>query len=93
MLLKRSLSQGHGHHKKRDHHHHHHGHKKEVQEPVLLAFEEHNDDAGTDAKDKVPLIIMHGLFGSSTNWKTLSKQYAKGRRVFALGLFNCEIHK
>lgn len=32
-----------------------------------------------------PLIILHGLFGQSDNWNTLSKNFAeKGFRVFAL---------
>ena len=32
-----------------------------------------------------PLIILHGLFGQSDNWNTLSKRFAeKGFRVFAI---------
>ncbi|HEX4887134.1 MAG TPA: alpha/beta fold hydrolase [Luteibaculaceae bacterium] len=29
-----------------------------------------------------PLIILHGLFGSSDNWQTLGKRYAEQRKVF-----------
>jgi pimeloyl-ACP methyl ester carboxylesterase len=31
-----------------------------------------------------PLIILHGLFGSRENWRTLSKVFARTFRVFAL---------
>src|SRR5581483_1324293 len=31
-----------------------------------------------------PLIILHGLFGSSENWRTLSKAFAQSFTVFAL---------
>jgi esterase len=29
-----------------------------------------------------PLIILHGLFGSSDNWQTLGKQFAKNYKVY-----------
>lgn len=35
-----------------------------------------------------PLIIMHGLFGSSDNWLTISKQFAEHFEVFVLDLRN-----
>ncbi len=35
---------------------------------------------GTD----YPLLILHGLFGSSDNWQTLSRGFAKCYRVFAV---------
>lgn len=31
-----------------------------------------------------PLIILHGLFGSSDNWQTMSKRFSEHFRVFAL---------
>ena len=31
-----------------------------------------------------PLIILHGLFGTSDNWQTIAKQFAKNYTVFAL---------
>lgn len=31
-----------------------------------------------------PLLVLHGLFGSSTNWKPLSKQWSEFYQVFAL---------
>lgn len=31
-----------------------------------------------------PLIILHGLFGSSTNWNTLSKRFGASCQVFAV---------
>ncbi len=35
-----------------------------------------------------PLIILHGLFGSSDNWYTVAKEFAKTRKVFLLDLRN-----
>lgn len=34
--------------------------------------------------DGYPLIILHGLLGSSENWQTLSRIFAKCYRVFAV---------
>ena len=31
-----------------------------------------------------PLLVLHGLFGSSTNWKPLSKEWSEFYQVFAL---------
>ncbi|MFN7138027.1 MAG: alpha/beta fold hydrolase [Limisphaerales bacterium] len=35
-----------------------------------------------------PLVVLHGLFGSSDNWQTLSKKFGEHYRVFALDLRN-----
>lgn len=35
-----------------------------------------------------PLIILHGLFGTSDNWQTLAKQFAENYTVFILDLRN-----
>lgn len=35
-----------------------------------------------------PLIVLHGLFGSTGNWRTLCKRYAARRDVYALDLRN-----
>ena len=35
-----------------------------------------------------PLIILHGLFGSSDNWFTVAKEFAKTRKVYLLDLRN-----
>jgi pimeloyl-ACP methyl ester carboxylesterase len=35
-----------------------------------------------------PLVILHGLFGSSRNWQTLAKQFAQSYRVINLDLRN-----
>ncbi len=36
----------------------------------------------------VPLIIVHGLFGSARNWRVLQKRLAENRRVVAVDLRN-----
>lgn len=36
----------------------------------------------------VPLIIVHGLFGSARNWRVLQKRLAENRRVIAVDLRN-----
>ncbi len=36
----------------------------------------------------VPLLIVHGLFGSARNWRVLQKRLAEGRRVIAVDLRN-----
>ena len=35
-----------------------------------------------------PLVLLHGLFGSSTNWRTIARQLGKSRRVLAVDLRN-----
>jgi pimeloyl-ACP methyl ester carboxylesterase len=35
-----------------------------------------------------PVLILHGLFGSGTNWSSLAKRLAAGFRVFTLDLRN-----
>ncbi len=41
-----------------------------------------------EAADSVPLIVMHGLLGSSRNWQAHGKALARRRRVFLLDLRN-----
>lgn len=43
---------------------------------------------GTEDIAKKPIVILHGLFGSSTNWGVISKQLAQQYRVYALDLRN-----
>lgn len=38
--------------------------------------------------DGFPLIVLHGLLGSSDNWQTLSKKFSEHYKVFALDLRN-----
>lgn len=49
--------------------------------PLALAAAEFGD-AGP------PLIVLHGLFGSGTNWRTIAQRLAQRHRVFALDLRN-----
>ncbi|MGA8262529.1 MAG: alpha/beta fold hydrolase [Arenicellales bacterium] len=38
--------------------------------------------------DAVPLVVLHGLFGSSTNWRGVGRRLAAGRRVIAMDMRN-----
>ncbi|KZO96667.1 alpha/beta-hydrolase [Calocera viscosa TUFC12733] len=65
-----------------------HGHKSHIQSGVLdLAFDTYQppkpDPGG-------PLLILHGLFGSKQNWRTLMKLLGNslGRRVYTLDMRN-----
>ncbi len=42
----------------------------------------------SDYGEGYPLIILHGLFGSSENWQTVSRSFARCYRVLALDLRN-----
>jgi esterase len=42
----------------------------------------------TEQGEGFPLLIIHGLFGSADNWRTLSKKFAEHYRVIALDLRN-----
>jgi len=41
-----------------------------------------------DENDCVPLVLLHGLFGSGRNWTSIAKQIARKRRVAVLDLPN-----
>ena len=48
----------------------------------LLQTTEYGDPGG------VPLLIVHGLFGSARNWRAIAKQLARTRRVLAVDMRN-----
>jgi esterase len=52
--------------------------------PLPLALF-HRDLAGQGDR---PLVILHGMLGSSRNWQTVGRELAQGRRVYALDLRN-----
>ncbi len=43
---------------------------------------------GSGAPDARPLLILHGLFGSAANWRSVAGRFAAGREVFCLDLRN-----
>ncbi len=47
---------------------------------VRLAFSEHGEGP--------PLVIMHGLFGSARNWRTIAEHLADSHHVYAVDLRN-----
>ena len=47
---------------------------------VELAFDAIGDGA--------PLLILHGLFGSGTNWRSIARQLSAGHRVYSVDLRN-----
>lgn len=51
-------------------------------ETVRLAFEKQ----AADDSSKAPLVVLHGLFGSKQNWRSLAKGLAQrlGRDIFTL---------
>jgi esterase len=51
--------------------------------PPLALY--HRDFGGVG---EPPLVLLHGLLGSSRNWQTAGRELAAGRRVFALDLRN-----
>ncbi|CAE6473914.1 unnamed protein product [Rhizoctonia solani] len=55
--------------------------------PVDLAFERVDPP---EPKSKSPLLIVHGLYGSKQNWRSLSKAFARnlGRPVYTVDLRN-----
>ncbi|KAH8598046.1 Alpha/Beta hydrolase protein [Bisporella sp. PMI_857] len=57
--------------------------------PVPLAFDLYESPKGSSAKN-APIIVMHGLFGSKRNNRSISKALARdlGRSVYAVDLRN-----
>lgn len=48
-----------------------------------------HDAYGTSETDRgTPLIILHGLFGSATNWRSIAKKLAQRLSIYALDLRN-----
>ncbi|GAA5822034.1 hypothetical protein JCM3770_002258 [Rhodotorula araucariae] len=60
-----------------------------VPEAVSLAFEKQATAAGSGGS-AAPLVVLHGLYGSKQNWRSLAKGMATrlGRDVFTLDLRN-----
>ncbi|GAA5883044.1 hypothetical protein JCM16303_006807 [Sporobolomyces ruberrimus] len=57
--------------------------------PVKLSFESQLPN-GNGSSSKAPLVVLHGLYGSKQNWRSLAKGMATklGREVFTLDLRN-----
>ena len=56
-------------------------------DPVSLAYDLHRaPSSGSTRQGQGPLVILHGLYGSKQNWRSLSKALAQatGRNVYAL---------
>ncbi len=49
---------------------------------VTLSYKSHGEAAGP------PVVILHGLLGSSGNWRSIARRLAEQYRVFALDLRN-----
>ncbi|RAW03278.1 alpha/beta fold hydrolase [Pseudochryseolinea flava] len=52
---------------------------------MKLFFREYNPASSTD---KQPIVILHGLFGSSDNWLTQAKVYSETYNVYTVDLRN-----
>ena len=55
-------------------------------EPVPPAVSLFHRDFGGEGSP--PIVILHGMLGSSRNWQTVGRDLASGRRAFALDLRN-----
>ena len=51
--------------------------------PIVPLF--HRDFGGAG---EPPIVILHGMLGSSRNWQTAGRDLAVSRRVYALDLRN-----
>lgn len=47
-----------------------------------------HDDTGDESRKGVPLVVIHGLFGSADNWRSHVKAWQAVRRVIAVDLRN-----
>lgn len=56
--------------------------------PVKLSYD-HHPGPSSDSASKGPLIILHGLYGSKQNWRSLAKKMAQRMKtdVYALVRF------
>nr|WP_298415564.1 alpha/beta fold hydrolase [uncultured Halomonas sp.] len=58
-----------------------------MSDSVELYYQDSSEqDSG--GQDGVPLIVMHGLFGSADNWRSHVKQWQQKRRVITVDLRN-----
>ncbi|KFB45872.1 hypothetical protein ZHAS_00013832 [Anopheles sinensis] len=58
--------------------------------PVPLAFTRYENNSTTD--DAPPVLVLHGLFGSKSNWNSLAKAFHKNtkpiRKIYAIDARN-----
>ena len=55
---------------------------KLMEDHISLVYEDYGDTAGT------PLIILHGFFASSRNWRQIAKRFADYYHVYVLDMRN-----
>ncbi len=48
----------------------------------------HRELGSSHSAEAPPIVILHGLLGSSRNWQTVGADLGQGRRVAALDLRN-----
>ncbi|CAG8639853.1 1953_t:CDS:2, partial [Paraglomus occultum] len=63
-------------------------HKESI--PLQLAYTEYLPRRPQTSEDSPPVIILHGLFGSKQNWKSLAKSFTQSlnTKVYAVDLRN-----
>uniref|UniRef100_A0AAG5DBQ4 sn-1-specific diacylglycerol lipase ABHD11 n=1 Tax=Anopheles atroparvus TaxID=41427 RepID=A0AAG5DBQ4_ANOAO len=58
--------------------------------PIPLAFTRYETNSGTDSAP--PVLVLHGLFGSKSNWNSLAKAFHKNtkpiRKIYAIDARN-----
>ena len=58
-------------------------------EPVTVELASRRFEAlDQEASNRVPFVVLHGLFGSSRNWSSVSRKLARWRSVIAYDLRN-----
>lgn len=56
--------------------------------PTQLNYVDTHVDTGDENSKGVPLVVIHGLFGSADNWRSHAKAWQAVRRVIAVDLRN-----
>ncbi|KAJ8312869.1 hypothetical protein KUTeg_010242 [Tegillarca granosa] len=54
--------------------------KKQIGNTVRLSYASYENTKIKEDNNKPPIFIMHGMFGSKSNWHSLAKRFSSGGR-------------